>query len=151
MLREMYWPMQCVKCSASIAFFTVNPFSITRKAVCRFVTRIKRLVITVYMYDTAIFIVLPVLSGCPGTILNVGWSTLFSNSNVHTFNPVQLCGIHISDPSIITELCHFALHCHEIAVSEHIFLRYNLTMKRDKLDWLLYITLTIIKIILKSI
>ena len=90
----------------SIAFFTVNPFSITWKAVCRFVTRIKRRVITVYTYDTAIFIVLPVLSGCSGTILNTGRSTLFSNSNVHTLNPVQLYDIHITDPSIITELCH---------------------------------------------
>lgn len=33
-----------------------------------------------------------------GTILNVDRSALFSNSNVHTFNPitVQLCDIHIS-------------------------------------------------------
>jgi len=126
------------RCSAlnahSIAFFTVNPFSITRKAVCRFVTRIKRHVITVYTYDTAIFIVLPVLSGCPGTILNADRSTLFSNLNVHTLNPVQLCDIHINDSSIITKLYQSALLRDEIDVSEHmIFLRYNLTMNRDKI------------------
>jgi len=113
----------------SIAFFTVNPFSITWKAVCRFVTRIKRRVITVYMYDTAIFIVLPVLSGCSGTILNTGRSTLFSNSNVHTLNPVQLYDILL----ILQLLRNYVTPRRNQIVSERVFfLRYNLTMKHDK-------------------
>lgn len=60
------------------------------------------------IHDTAIFIVLPVLSGRFGTILNAAAHC----SQIRTCIRLTQCGYsdtHISDLSIITDIYHFAL------------------------------------------